>query len=390
MENDTFHQTRENPTVVILDSENLAGQDKWLGGALGSDGDIYGVPGTARQILKVSSTTGQVTSFGGPFPGKFKWLRGITVGSDIYCIPSNSDSLLVIHTGENPSASVFSSEHLKGDWLYHGGVLANDGCIYTVPCNATSVLRIEPGSPPRITSFGKLPQTRQKWYGGLLGSDGAVYCIPNNADSVLKISPGVRPETQLFGELEPGGYKWHGGCVGADQRIYGIPAHADNVLCIEPGASPKIYQYGGPLEVGNYRPDGRYKYGGGVLAPNGAVYAFPSDAARVLKILPPDSPEPRVHAVGRAFDDEHNKWQNGFVGRDGNVYGIPLNARGALKIDTATDEAEEVGCFEGREKWEGGVEGPDGALYCMPMRAKRVLKIVPGAPRAGAAASAHK
>ncbi len=78
-----------------------------------------------------------------------------------------------------------------------GGVLAPDGCIYGVPCNATNVLKITPGPSPKVETFGDLPEMRQKWYGGLLASDGCIYCIPNNADKVLKIIPGELVSTGL-------------------------------------------------------------------------------------------------------------------------------------------------------------------------------------------------
>eukprot|EP00976_Prorocentrum_cordatum_P011112 223588-Prorocentrum_minimum.AAC.2 len=46
----------------------------------------------------------------------------------------------------------------------------------------------------------------------------------------------------------------------------------------------------GKLEDSAVRANGkggaRYKYGGGVLAPDGRIYCFPSDADRVLRIDP--------------------------------------------------------------------------------------------------------
>ena len=38
-----------------------------------------------------------------------------------------------------------------------------------------------------------------------------------------------------------------------------------------------------------------------------------------------------------------NKWQNGFIGADQCIYGIPLKAEGVIKINTLTDE---VGLLE--------------------------------------------
>ena len=74
-----------------------------------------------------------------------------------------------------------------------------------------------------------------------------------------------------------------------------------------------------------------------------------------------------------------NKWQNGFVGRDGFVYAIPCDADAVLRIDPATDDVTTFGgpLPPGREKWEGGVVGRDGVMYCMPQQCKYALKIDP-------------
>ena len=63
-----------------------------------------------------------------------------------------------------------------------------------------------------------------KWYGGLLGpADGAMYAVPQNATSVLRVCPKTL-ECSLLGDLPAGGYKWHGGVVGSDGAIYSLPA----------------------------------------------------------------------------------------------------------------------------------------------------------------------
>lgn len=59
-----------NPDSPIL------GQDKFLGGVLGSDGCIYGIPGHSKHVLKIDPSTGEISLIGGPYHGKFKWLRG--------------------------------------------------------------------------------------------------------------------------------------------------------------------------------------------------------------------------------------------------------------------------------------------------------------------------
>ena len=168
------------------------------------------------------------------------------------------------------------------------------------------------------------------------------------------------------------------------------------------------------------------------------MYAFPSDADFPLRIVAGagevqvlshngvpagDTPVSGHTLVPSPFVATHNKWQNGFVGRDGAVYAIPCNAPAVLRIapstasnssgssgggggsDPGTGQEREsnvtvqlVGAVavggvaadtenhpnsEGdkkhagwsHDKWEGGVVGLDGALYCMPQNSKFVLRV---------------
>ena len=76
----------------------------------------------------------------------------------------------------------------KGDWKWHGGVLASDGNIYGFPAHAESVLKISPGTG-EVTQIGGPFEGRYKWLGGAIGNDGNIYCMPSDATSVLKINP---------------------------------------------------------------------------------------------------------------------------------------------------------------------------------------------------------
>ena len=322
------------PGVTRFGAGGLVGQDKWLGGELGDDGCIYGCPGNAESVLKIDPNTGAVSTFGGPLPGKYKWLRGLRAGDgSIYCVPSWATSVLRITPstgacallGEGLPCLANEAAAQDGRWKWHGGVLANDGCIYGIPCNAETVLKVDP-STGEISTFGGPFVGKQKWYGGLLGAaDGCIYGCPCNADGVLKIDPVAKTATVigtgLFGE---GGMKWHGGVVGGDGAIYALPNNTDTVLKIVPGTG-ECTLLGGGLRGGKRRVGGRYedkyKYQGGVLGNDGNVYAMPADADRVLRIVCATG---EVGEIGRSFEDLDrcfNKWQNGFVGRDGCVGG---------------------------------------------------------------------
>ena len=84
-----------------------------------------------------------------------------------------------------------------------------------------------------------------------------------------------------------------------------------------------------------------------------------------------------VTLVGDSLGDTKNKWQNGYLGPDGAVYGIPVNNRSILRIDADDDVALVHGMPDVAEAYEGGVELEDGSLICVPMRARCVMRLMP-------------
>eukprot|EP00964_Phaeocystis_antarctica_P150462 scaffold117875_cov60-Phaeocystis_antarctica.AAC.1 len=116
-------------------SDGGSGDYKWSGGVLAADGNIYGIPYYATQVLRFDPRTQQATLVGDELPGDGKW---------------------------------------------HGGVLAADGNIYGTPSNATQVLRFDPRTQQATLVGGELPGDH-KWFGGVLAADGNIYGIPCNA-----------------------------------------------------------------------------------------------------------------------------------------------------------------------------------------------------------------
>lgn len=139
---------------------------KWLGGAVGADGNIYCPACDTSAVLKIDTRTDQCTSFG--FAGK-----------------------------------------LKNKW--QGGVLGRDGCVYCIPASGTHVLRIATfdgieGENP-VQLLGDLPNHKDKWQGGASGLDGALYFVPENGYRVLKVTPPESPPKITEGKLPEGDVK---------------------------------------------------------------------------------------------------------------------------------------------------------------------------------------
>ena len=392
--------------LTVSDSASAAdmeGTDKWLGGMASPCGRyIYGVPGTARRMLRITTANGRMECIGPSFAGKFKWLRGVDVPptsdfADEYpsgccvALPCNHPSILKVnpHTSE---VYAFGQEILRNcgatNWLYHGGALASNGWIYAIPANAERVLKFHPFTN-QLEYIGPSFEGKAKWYGGIIGSDGCIWGVPHNHSLVLRIDPRT-DEVSLLGEgtnesnrrpLPDGRWKWHGGLRAGD-KIVGFPNNSDSVLIIN-CSNLHIYTIGDGsiLRSGRHRipQDNRYKYLGGALTQDGRyAYLFPCDAEQVLRI---DCVEDKLALVGPLLLEGENKFQNGFVGRDGALYGIPQRSCGVLRIVPRSNTNEEdfvdlMDCGEElvgvKDKFEGGVMGADGCIYCVPLRGKDI------------------
>eukprot|EP00439_Symbiodinium_sp_Y106_P061736 s2514_g9.t1 len=306
----------EDKRVSFLDTSTGTGctaaslsEHKWRDGILSEDGwAIYCIPWTAEAVLRIDVAKGSASCFGELPAGDSKW-AGAAVGSDgrIYCAPYDSPGCLVIAPGPEPTASLLGHfGDLRRKWR---GAVATPGGeqIYMIPYNALEVLVVEPKSagpgvaagggaplplaPPAPTGaedpqqvslqagwaqaralarFGVEPEDhlepddeaapvepapapaevkaptagfsklgwvggiRCKWRGGVLAKDGYIYCVPDCASEVLCIRPASQ-DLLLFGEVGAARWKWRGGVLGRDGKVYCAPYEVhESVLVIDP------------------------------------------------------------------------------------------------------------------------------------------------------------
>ena len=62
---------------ATLVGDELPGDDKWRGGVLAANGNIYGIPCDATQVLCFDPRTQQATRVGDELPGGGKWRGGV-------------------------------------------------------------------------------------------------------------------------------------------------------------------------------------------------------------------------------------------------------------------------------------------------------------------------
>lgn len=264
----------------------LRGTHKYLGGAPTASGDaLLGVPAHARDVLRVNLADGSVTCLAARARrGHYKWLRGVLAGDGaIYCVPACAPSVLRISpdgvltelgAGTLPAANAH-------EWRWHGGALGSDGNLYAIPANAERVLRVIVATG-RVELIGPplCPGLKNKWYGGIRGADGCIWGVPYNAPSCLRIDPARGGQVDMVGSFPAGGWKWHGGCRSICGRwVIGIPSHHACVLRIDTAG-------GGGIDLLPTGVEGSYKWGGGVSDSNGVVWAVPSDADCIARIVP--------------------------------------------------------------------------------------------------------
>ena len=368
------------------------GKHKWLGGAVNpGDGSIFGIPSNADSVIRIVPVTnpndnenrnvdnGTVSSECVELVklpdeiqrGRYKWLRGIMVHGHLYGIPAWSNhGVLKVPIVETLGASI-SNNSKRVD-------IVGTPTVLPLPSRCSEQTENDENEP----SSGGIRKDRWMWHGAALSKDSKyIYCIPSNADRVLKIrvysDEKDNDQSSPIEEIGPsfhGKNKWYGGIRGLDGCIYGAPYTASGILKIDP-KDDTVHV------IGDFGIS-EWKWHGGVLCKNGAIFCFPSHSSYALKI--------NTSLVDNQLDESYSlielpatkdgvqkyKWLGGAIGEDGAVYAMPCDTNSVLRIDPMTDETCLFGITcAGKNKWQGGVLGPDGCIYAVPADADNILKI---------------
>ena len=316
------HRSRGGPLLQYLwtPPENpIQGQSLYLGGEVGSDGNIYCIPGHATRVLQINTTTNTIQPIGPELVtgnGRhYKWLRGLVVGDIIYGLPCHADSMLRIDVATQTVTQIVipydklyahydpseAEKQRRMKWKTHGGAISPiDGCIYAIPQSCLHVLKLDV-STEQISIVGPAYSGRCKWYGGIIGKqDGAIYGIPQNASGVLRITPHAITTHGDFGAEQ---HNWHGGAAAPNGVIVSVPANADTVLCITPAdtvdGEPKLDLIGDGsfIQSGRHRSDKHYKYLG--------AYVYNGTALQKRIVMCRN-----LHALPRFLQDGRYQWQS--------------------------------------------------------------------------------
>jgi len=194
--------------ATLVGEQLPPGDAKWSSGVLAADGNIYGIPSKATQVLRFNPRTQRATLVGKQLPrSDAKWSSGVLAADgNIYGIPFNATQ--VLRFDPRTQRATLVGDQLPDNGKWQGGVLAADGNIYGIPCDATQVLRFDPRTQQATLVGDELPGDI-KWNGCVLAADGSIYGIPNNAKQLLRLGMNLPEATaELVLELDPQSSKY--------------------------------------------------------------------------------------------------------------------------------------------------------------------------------------
>ena len=329
-----------NPTASLRNFYTPTNVGKWVGGVVAPNGNIYCIPNNSTTILVINPITDTDASgnFGADLTGSSKWWGGC-LGSDgkIYGVPESSNDVLVIDASSNTIATRtdFGLDLTNGGawtstkWI--GGVVGLDGKIYCIPNNATKILVIDPANQTaELTDFGVDLTGSSKWWGGAMGTDGKIYCIPVGVSDFLIIDTINQTATRNnLGLTVPGDFPWLGAVLGSDGKIYGVPfgPTAPGVLVIDTNTQIATIN-----TFGINFSDGVFKWVGGCLGADGKIYCAPESATNFLIIDPVKQTAVRSTLGVNITALPNNKYRGCILSQNGLIYMIPYRKGEVCKL----------------------------------------------------------
>ena len=321
--------------ISTLVGEELEGGDtKWKGTLAAPNGYLYGIPLSARRVVKFNPVDYSMTFIGPDFgDGWFKWYNGaINDSGIIYCVPCNSRrGILKIDTNtDNVTELDANLLPEQGDHMWVSCAVAVDGCIYFMPRAARQIMKLDPNNNDAMSSVGdNFGYSRYKYTGTVIGIDGCVYGMPYNAKRILKYDP-INDTTSFVGEKADSNRNFEcngNGGLGRDGYIYALTNHG-RVLKIDTVNNSHRFV------VDNSAID-TSETGDAILGIDGCIYWAPCYNGYTLKYDPHSK---QFSRVGDNFETEVDEtelynWFSGALANDGVVYCIPSNANRVLAID---------------------------------------------------------
>jgi len=320
------------PSLTTLIGEEIQGRDKWWDFVDGKDGFFYGIPSNARRVVKFNPLDKSLTEIGPDLgEGHCKWWCGVrATNGKIYCAPLFSNHILKIDTIQG-TVEILDDIELPetGDYLWASGA-AQDNNIYYMPHRARRIMRLNTDNDTLSSVGDDLGEGGLKYRGTVVGNDDCVYGIPYQATHIVKFDRTNPDSTSAVGEENKLGFYCRNGVLGGDGYIYAANG-AGQVLKVDtrPTSNSNSYAWIGDRI---YDSDRGFEWGDPIVGVDKCIYWPPFNANRVLKFDPETQQLPSL--VGDDLGGGRFKWQGGALATDEAIYCIPAcSATQILVID---------------------------------------------------------
>ena len=318
---------------------------EWYGGALASNGNIYGTPYGSDRILKIDTATKTATTIS---------VSGLTVNNQSY-----------------------------------GGAVAHpNGKIYFTPMDEGNVLEFDPETEA-MSTFGSnipaYPTVDNGWDKGIVAPNGHIYCAPSNSNQVLKIDV-TNKSASLFGDTgyvgiladanqangDTGSSKFCGAHLVGD-KIYLTPQSANDEV-VSGTSSPNRKWIVGIIDTTNDTLDmTSFKFGESELPQiddnvgsdhNGGSYLTGVDVSYVFQASV-DGPDGKIYCI-----PYHYPWICVIDPIDNTISRMsddPLGTVAGTGAGTAIGRNDRPGggnSYESDFQFYGGTLAANGKIYC--------------------------
>ena len=322
---------------------------------LGLDGAIYGVPGDAKEVLRINPARAAgaedvVTTI------------PIDVASKRHLTPQDTNlhntsrSSSVHHTIADQVSSyrdMTSDDPLDDRRKWMGSAMASDGIIYCAPYAANTILKIDSSkNVPEVTEIplpSKFCMVEEKFVGAVYSNrTRCVYFIPANAEAIMKYVPhendfsyvGQPEESGLRRGLRSGDpYKFTGCAIAVDkndeEKIFTAPCHATKLLIFNTKTEKSVWakcktEDGRTVDF-ELSSQIEWKYSG-VLHLNGQIFVIPGNCGQALSIDPTSN---EVKEIGEELPVKFGRVYvgQGIAAHDRFIYCSTRNRHNLVRLD---------------------------------------------------------
>jgi len=273
----------------------------------GGNGCFYGISRSARRVVEYRLEDKSMKEIGPDLRSMVVYRRGIRASNgNLYFMPFCVQYVLkiILIEGQDAKVQMIGAWHLPVDGTRVIGVLANDGCIYSLPYDGCrSILKLDPNDGDRLSIVGE--EFGEMCYAAVLGNDGYIYGI--SAAKIMKYNLTDQSVSQVGRDF---GYIVYGIEIASDGNIYSV-TKTGQILKIDT-ANNDWRLLGGWI----YQKQG-WGWAPAVLGADKCLYFPPIRYDRVLKFNPATQ---EISLFGDSCGDEKWYWRGANLASDGFIY----------------------------------------------------------------------